>query len=133
MSDHMAVRTGFFPVVAADEVTMSQTGSSAVFSGGSVSLAQAGTNLLVAGGDAEIVQGGVLTLAALGDVTIEQGGAMLVGAGSVEVTDGFVGVALGGRVSLHDSRVLIGPAQAAAIGAGVGLVVLLGRLLGRRT
>ena len=132
MSDHIAVRTGFFPVVAADEVTLTQAGSSAVFSGGDVSLAQAGANVLFSAGDAEIVQGGAMTLASLGNVKVEQGGAILVGAGSIEVTDGFVGVALGGNVSVRDAQVLIGPAQAAAIGAGFGLVVLLARMLGRR-
>lgn len=133
MSDHMAVRTGFFPVVAADEVTMSQAGSSAVFSGGDVSLTQAGANFLLSAGRANIVQGGAMTLASLGDVTVEQGGAMLVAAGSVSVREGLVGVALGGNVDLDDAKVLIGPVQAIAMGAGIGLVLLAARLFGRRS
>ena len=132
MTDHLEVRTGFFPVVAADEVSMTQAGSSAVFSGGDVSLAQAGSNLLLAAGSASVRQGGAMTLASMGDVSIEQGGAMVIGARSVEVTEGFVGVALGGRVVLNDSKVVLGPVQAAAIGAGMGMVLLVGRMLARR-
>lgn len=131
MTDHIVARTGFFPIVAADEVSLTQAGSSAVFSGGDVSLAQAGSNFMLTAGSASIKQGGAITMAALGDVAIEEGGGVIIGAGSVDVTNGFVGIALGRNVSLTDCRLLLGPAQAAAVGAGLGLVLLLGRLLGR--
>lgn len=131
MTDHIAARTGFFPVVAADEVSLTQAGSSAVFSGGDVSLAQGGSNFMLTAGSTTIQQGGAITMAALGDITIEQGGGVIVGARSVEVTDGLVGIALGGTMTLTNSRVLLGPVQAAAVGAGLGLVLLLGRLFGR--
>ncbi len=132
MNDEMRVRTGFFPVVAADNVTMTQAGSSAVFSGGDVSLEQAGSNLLVAGGGVDVQQGGAMTMAVMGDATVEQGGALLLGARSVEVRQGFVGLALGGRVEISDSQVLLGPAQAVGLGAGFALVLVVLRALFRR-
>lgn len=131
MTESIVARTGFFPVVAADEVSLTQAGSSAVISGGDVSLSQGGTNFMLTAGSASIRQGGAVTMAALGDVTIEQGGAVFIGARSVDVSDGSVGVALGLNVTLTNCRVLLGPVQAAAVGAGLGLVLMLGRLLGR--
>jgi hypothetical protein len=130
MSDTTSARLGFFPVVAGDHVAMTQAGSSAVISAGDVEMQQAGSNFILAGGSASVREGGAFGMATAGGVEIEQGGAFVVAAGGgVSVTEGFVGVALSPRVDLKDSRVLVGPAEAAAFGAGLGLVLLVVRLL----
>lgn len=132
MTDQISARTGFFPVVAGDEVHLTQAGSSAIFSGGDVTMAQGGSNFLLSAGGASIEQGGAMTLACLGDVSVEQGGAAIVAARSVDVKQGFVGVALGASVSLEDCRVVMSPIQAAAAGAGFAVAVALIRMLARR-
>lgn len=53
MSDTM-IRTGFFPVVAADNVTVEQAYAVTVLSAGDVSLTQAGASVVAAAGSASI-------------------------------------------------------------------------------
>ncbi len=72
-----------------------------------------------------------MAILAGGDVTIEEGGAVVVAARSVDVSNGYVGLAFGRSVTLRDSRIVLGTAQAAALGAALGAVVVLGRLLAR--
>ena len=65
------------------------------------------------------------------DVRTRSTSAATVAAGSVKAESGFVGVALGGSVELKDSRVLMTPPQAAALGAGLALTgFLLKKLFG---
>ena len=125
-------RAGFFPLVHGDEVEMGQAGAVGVLARGDVSIRQGGANLLATTGDLDIRQGGAQTLLALGDVAISQGGAIVTAAGSVRVDQGWVGLALGGKVDLQDSRVLLGPAQAFALGAGAALVVVCAKWCARR-
>lgn len=73
-------------------------------------------------------------MASTGDIHIEQGGAVaMAAAGGITLREGFVGVALAPKLDLSDAEVMVGPVQAAAFGAGLGLVLLLVRLVfGRR-
>ena len=125
-------RTGFFPLVHGDEVEVRQAGALGVLARGDVSIQQGGANLLATTGDLDIRQGGAQTLLAAGDVTINQGGAIVTAAGSVRVDRGWVGLALGSKVDLQDSRVLLGPAQVLAVGAGVAAVVACAKWCARR-
>ena len=125
-------RSGFVPLVSGTEVHLQQSCAFAVLARGDVSVYQGGANLLLVGGDLSVEQGGGQTIIAKGDVSIRQGGALVAAAPSVTVQSGWVGLALGGRVELKESRVLLGPAQAAALGAGLGVVFALARRLLRR-
>jgi hypothetical protein len=125
-------RRGFFPLVHGDEVDLRQAGAAGVLARGDVSIRAGGANLLVTGGDLHIEQGGGQTLLAAGDVTIRQGGTIVAAARSVKVDRGWVGLALGGRVDLDDSRVLLGPVEALALGAGLGMVAACAKWCARR-
>jgi len=129
---HTTARYGFFPIVAADEVTVRQAGVTAAICSGDLSMTQGGGNFAVAGGNLSITMGGSNAILAGGDVEIQQGGAVLLAAKSVSVSQGFVGVALGAEVKLEGSRVLLSTPQAAAFGAAIGAVLfLLSKLLRR--
>ena len=126
---HATARYGFFPVVAADEVSVRQAGVTAALSSGDMTMTQGGGNFAIAGGNLSITMGGSNAIIAGGDVAIEQGGAVVLAAKSVDVRQGFVGVVLAGDVRLEESRVLMSTGQAAAAGAALGFVLLiLGRL-----
>lgn len=129
---HTTARYGFFPIVAADEVSVRQAGVTAAISSGDLTMTQGGGNFAIAGGNLSITMGGSNAILAGGDVEIQQGGAVFLAAKSVNVNQGFVGVALGVDVQLEDSRVLLATPQAAAFGAALGVVLLvLGKLLRR--
>ncbi len=129
---HTTARYGFFPVVAADEVTVRQAGVTAALSSGDMSMTQGGGQFAIAGGNLSITMGGSNALLAGGDVDIQQGGALILGARSVSVKQGFVGAVIAGDVKLDESRVLMSTPQAAALGAAIGFVILvLGRLFRR--
>ncbi len=129
---HTTARYGFFPIVAADSVTVRQAGVTAALSSGDMSMIQGGGNFAIAGGNLAITMGGSNALLAGGDVSIEQGGALLMGARSVSVRQGFVGAVVAANVELEESRVLLTTPQAAALGAALGFVVLvIGKLFRR--
>ncbi|MDJ0771538.1 MAG: hypothetical protein QNJ12_22320 [Ilumatobacter sp.] len=126
-------RSGFFPIVSGDAVDIRHAGAGAILAKGDVHLHQGGAQMLRVGGDLSIEQGGAQTVLSTGDVNVRQGGMLVAVGRSIEVADGRVGLALSPRVSLTNSRALLGPAQALAVGAGFGAVVAVGRLLfGRR-
>ena len=60
MNDHVTARTGFYPLIAADSVTLNQAGSTAVLAAGDVSLEQAGSNMMFAIGGGLMVSWGVM-------------------------------------------------------------------------
>lgn len=120
-TETVTARRGFFPVVAGDEVHVQQAGANAMFAAGNLTVEQGGASVMVAGGDAAIEQGGASIIAAAGDVDIRAGGAAVVAAGAVRVEGGIVGIAAGGTVKLHDSRVLLTPPEAAALGVALAI------------
>jgi len=129
---HTTARFGFFPIVAADEVTVRQAAVTAALSAGNLSMTQGGGNFAIAGGNLSITRGGSNAIVAGGDVTIEQGGAVVLAAKSVTLQRGFVGVVLAADVNLEDSRIMFSTAQAAAFGAALGLVIVgLGKFMRR--
>ena len=127
-------RRGFFPVVIGDEVSVAQAGAQFCVSRGNLSLAQGGGKVLMAGGDLSIRQGGSLFLAAGGDVSVSEGGAGVAVARRVHVERSYVGLVLGQNIEIAaDSKMLLGPQQAAMFGAAAGLVCAMSlRLLTRR-
>ncbi len=113
---------GVVATTGATEVRQSLAAS--VLSGGGVGLTQSGATAVVATGDATLRQGGAQWLLAVGDVTVVSGGAAVVAAPAVKVERGFVGLVLARDVELGDgARVLLQPRGAAALGAGIGVVV----------
>ena len=134
MSDsatHHTAHRGFFPLVAGDNVEVRQAGGYAYFAAEDLSISRGGGTFMVAGRDVSIEQGGANVIVSAGDVSITQGGGGMIAAGSVKAEGGFIGVALGGSVELRDSKVLMTPPQAAALGAGLALTgFLLKKLFG---
>ena len=121
------VHWGFAPIVKGAKIDMKNAGALAVVSQGDVNVREGGAQIMLAGGDLSIEQGGAQAMLARGDIAMRDAGAMLVAGSAVEVTDGWVGIALGGRVDIRDSRVLLGPVQALGVGAGFAIVVTLAR------
>ena len=135
-NDHAEVRAhrGFFPVVRGDRVSVSQAGGSVFVSNTDLAVSQGGAHMMFSRGNATIRQGGANALGALGDVSITQGGSFVTAARTVRANQSYLGVVVSPRVEIsEDSRVLLGPAQAAIAGAMMGAVLaVLGRLLRRR-
>jgi hypothetical protein len=128
----ITARQGFFPLVTGDKVDLTQAGSLAVMVSGSASFRQAGANFCFVGGNVESTQSGSNMTIAAGNVSMHQSGSGVVAALEVEVQEGFIGAVFARDVKLENSRVLLTPPQAAAFGAGLGLVLLaLGRLFRR--
>lgn len=126
-------RYGFFPLVAADAVTVRQAGVTAAFCGGDMTMEQGGGQFAVAAGNLSITQGGSNAIVAGGDVEIIQGGAAVLAARAATVRQGLVGAVVAGNVELEESRVLLTTPQAAALGAAFGTVLFaLSRILQRR-
>ncbi len=129
----ITARQGFFPLVTADDVRMTQAGSFVVMASGPASFKQAAANFCFVGGDVDVTQGGSNVTIAAGDVSVRQGGGGIMVGAKVDVREGFVGAVLARDVQLENSRVLLTTPQAAAFGAALGAVLLLfGRLLRRR-
>ena len=126
------VRSAFVPVMKGDSIDMKNAGAIAVFARGEVTVREGGAQMMLTGGDLTVEQGGAQTIVARGDVSIREGGALAVAAPNVEITDGWVGMALGARVDITGSRVLLAPLQALCLGAGFGVVIALARHLFRR-
>ena len=116
-------RYGFFPLVAADAVTVRQAGVTAAFSAGDLTIEQGGGQFAVTAGNLSITQGGSNALVAGGDVEIIQGGAAVLAARSATVRQGLVGAVVAGNVQLEESRVLLSTPQAAALGAAFAAVL----------
>ena len=137
-AEAVSVRTGVVGVVQAQEATLSasaagaviasgsaavsQGGAAAVIAGGDAAITAGGATVVVAGGNMEVTGGGAAVLIAGGEMEITGGGGALLIAGEAEIERGFVGLVLSGKTELEEgSRVLLGTAQAAALGAALGL------------
>ena len=116
-------RFGFFPFVRGEQVRLERAASIVSASTGDLSLERSGGQLLLARGDVRIDQGVAQTLLTTGDVVIDTGGALVAAGRSVSVTGGFVGVAAGAEVELHDSRALISGVVPLLASLGLGLVL----------
>ncbi len=121
-------------MVIGDEVSVVQAGAQLCVARGNLSLTQGGGKLLISGGDLSISQGGGMFLVAGGDVSVSKGGAAFAVARRVHVERSYVGLALGQNVEVAaDSKLFLGPQQAAIFGAAAGLVCAMSlRLLTRR-
>lgn len=126
------VRNAFVPLMKGSSIDMQNAGALAILSQGDLTMRQGGAQFIAAGGDLDLREGGAQTIVARGDVTIREGGSLLVAGATVDVTDGWVGVALGPNVNLKGSRVLLAPVQALCFGAGFGVAFAVVRRLLRR-
>ncbi len=131
-TETVTARRGFFPVVAADEVHVRQAGANGMFAAGNLTVNQGGASVMLAGGDAAIEQGGASIIAAAGDIDVRTGGAAVAAARAVRVERGTVGLVVAKTVTVHDSRVLLTPAEAAALGAALAITgFVLGKVFSR--
>ncbi len=122
-------------VVASHDVTMTASGAGAVAAQGNATLERAGAAAVIAGGDISVTQGGAELILAGGSVTMASAGAGVVAARSVSVTDGWVGLAIGGNIELGDGvDIMFGPREAVFVGAAFGafFALVLALVLGRR-
>jgi hypothetical protein len=133
--DHSDVRAhrGFFPIVKGDRVSVTQAGGSVFLSNTDLTVNQGGAHLMLTRGDATIHQGGANALGARGSVSITQGGAFFTAARAVTASRSYLGVVLAPSVEISDdSRVLLGPVPAIALGVAMGTTLaVLGRLMRR--
>ena len=89
-----------------------------------------GGAFLIARRDMHVKQGGGQWLVAVGNQTIDQGGGAVLVSSRARVSNGFVGVAIAGRVSFEGTaRALVSVSlpMIVAAAAGFGLGLLLGR------
>jgi len=124
-----SVRCGFVPIIKGDAVEIKNAGAVAVLAQADINVREGGAQVMLAGGDISVEQGGAQMMLARGDIAINAAGAMVAAGTTVGVTDGLVGIALGGRVDLNNSRVLLGPLQALGLGAGFGVAFAIARRL----
>jgi len=122
-------------VVASHDVTMTASGAGAVAAQGNATLERAGAAAVVAGGDISVTQAGAELILAGGSVTMESAAAGVVAGRTIAITDGWVGLAVGGNVELGDGvDVMFGPREAVFVGAAFGafFALVLALVLGRR-
>jgi lipopolysaccharide assembly outer membrane protein LptD (OstA) len=125
------VQGGFAPIVSAETVEIHSAGAAAVVAGGDVAVHNAGAQMVVARGDVSIANGGAQTILASGGVQVHQGGAAVMVGGHVEVQRGFVGIALAPRITMSETKLILGPSGALALGVGLAFGAgLVRRLFG---
>lgn len=126
-------RSGFFPLVRGENVTVRQAGGLVFGAAHDLGLREGGGQLIAAGNNMTVNDGGGMVLAAGNRLSVTNGGAALAVSPNVEVRQGLVGVALAAKLDVaDDSRVLVDPKGAVLIGVVAGVVAaLLGRLLRR--
>jgi hypothetical protein len=124
---------GFAASIRADgDVVVREGGALAIVAGGDATLKEAGAGLCVVGGDASMAQAGAGSLFVGGSVEMHEAGIGQMMAMEATVADSRVGLLIGGKVTLERSEVMLGTAQAAALGAAAGaLFFLLSRLVRR--
>ena len=99
-----------------------QSASVALVSGGDTSMKMSAAVAVPTMGDLHIEKGGAQWAIAAGDVSFDQGGCAVAVAPSVRVDRGGIGVAFGWHVDVgENSRVLLGPLAAVALGLAFGL------------
>ncbi len=125
--------SGFAPFVRADgDMTLREGGSIAIVAGGNADISEGGAGFLVAGGDVNLSYGGAGTLIVGGSAELSEASVGQMVAMEASVTDGRVGLLVAGRANLERSEVMATTQQAAALGAGMGLVLFLLSRLFRR-
>lgn len=110
----VTVRKGFFPVVVGHDVRVRQ----------------AGGVIFGAKRDLRLSQGGGQWLVALRDQTIRYGGGALLVSRQAQVSNGFVGVVVGGTVTLGGgarAMITVPPGVAVAAAAAFAFGWLMGR------
>ena len=122
-------RRGFFPFVTGDQVSLNQGGAMALIAKDNLQITQGGGQIIGAGNSVSVSQGGSWLMGAGGNVNIDQGGTGVLAAREVKADRSFLGLVLGMKVQVEDSRVLIGTAGTALAGLAVGLI--LGLVAGR--
>jgi hypothetical protein len=122
-------------LVAAADASVVQSGAAALVAGQDLHLTTGGGGVLVAGRDLTVRAGGGVVLVAGRDLRVARGGGGVLVASEAAVERGAVALLVAGRTTVADGgRVLLGLPQAAALGAALGLVlVLLGRWVRRAT
>jgi hypothetical protein len=84
--------------------------------------------------DVGLAQTAAQVVAARETVELDQSAAGIVVGGEMRARDSAIGLLITPRFEGYGNRVLFGPSAALAFGAGVGLVMLIGRaLMGKRT
>jgi hypothetical protein len=130
--ERVRARRGFFPVVVGEDVSVQQAGGTVFVSKANTDITQGGAQVVLNGGNASIHQGGAQVLASGGDVSISQGGALFALARGIRAEQSYIGVALGRAVNLADSKVVLGPREAAVFGAVAGTAAAVMMRLLRR-
>ncbi len=122
-----SVRNGFVPVIKGGTVDMRNAGALAVLAHADINIREGGALVMLAGGDLSVEQGGAQMMLARGNIAMNDAGAMFATGATVEVVDGWVGIAVGRRVDISNSRVLLGPFQALGFGVGLGISLSFAR------
>jgi hypothetical protein len=128
------VRSGFAPVVQAQEVSIKGGGALVIAAGNDIKIMGGGGTLIGAGNDISIVAGGGSVLKAGNNLSVQSGGGAALIANRATLSNSFVGLMLSRKVEMREgSRVLLGTPQAAALGAALGLIfALVGRWFRRK-
>ena len=134
-SDLHEVKGRLVGVVKAREVSLTGSAAGLVAANGDLSILNGGCGPVLTGGSLTIRNGGCGPVIARGDASIENGGtqAILAAGGATIGRHAFVGIVASPKVTIEEGgRVLLDRPLAIAVGAGIGLgVVLLSRLMRR--
>ena len=122
-------KRGFFPFVIGEEVSLEQGGAMILAAMDNMSVSQGGGQIIGAGNSMTVSQGGSWIMGAGSSISVDQGGGGVLAARSIKADRSFLGIVLGQKVEVKDSRVLIGSVGAAVAGFAGGFMV--GLLTGR--
>ena len=130
-AESVVIRQGGAAHVRAEQVTIAQGGVG--FANTDRLDATGSAVLAVISTDVELSQTAAQVIATRESAGLDQSAAAVVVAGEVTARDSAIGLVITPRFEGEGNRVLFGPATAFAFGAGVGLVMLLARMLRRRS
>lgn len=124
-ADSFTLQAGAVGMVRSREASLKGGGAGAVLAQGDVDISQGGASAVISAGDVSFRYGGTNSVLAAGNVSFEYGGAMSTLARSATVGQGgIVGILCSGRTTVQEgAKVLMSTPQAAALGAGIGLVL----------
>ena len=122
-------------LVRARDVRLTGSAAGFVAAGGNLSVLKGGCGPVLTGGSITIRNGGCGPVIAQGDASIENGGtqAILAAGGATIGRKAFVGVVASPKVTIEQGgRVLLSSPIALAVGASIGIAVMLFSRLMRR-
>ena len=133
-ADTAEVKFSAVGALTTQSATIKASSVAAALVKGDASLAWSSAQLVGSSHDVTLSNSGGQLMLAGNNIDVQRGGPAVMAARAVTVQRGMVGMVVGQNVTLGDeTRVLLKPSGAAALGAGFGVGAITGLLLAART